>query len=210
MSEHERPPKSHAVRRYRQSKRAEDVQNTRQRIIEAAVELHETLGPAQTSVSALAEAAGVTRLTVYRHFPDAESLFGACSAAWAARQDLPDPDAWGAAADGVERLGTALADLYRFYSEAAPMLEKVIRDADAVPEALRRERLTRQERYVDVLLEGFGDRQPDGLHAALAHAVEFPTWQTLARQGLSSDEAADLMVRMVCGVVSPAVGPPNR
>jgi AcrR family transcriptional regulator len=39
--------------------------------------LHESVGPRATTVSAIAEGAGVTRLTVYRHFPDELSLVSA-------------------------------------------------------------------------------------------------------------------------------------
>src|SRR6187399_2378359 len=91
LTEHKR---STNARGYRKVKRADDEQRTRQRIVDAAEELHGTVGPARASVSAIADAAGVTRATVYRHFPDDESLFLACSGQWLARQRLPDPDAW--------------------------------------------------------------------------------------------------------------------
>ena len=84
--------------------RADQVEQTRRRIVEAAVELHGTVGPANTTVAAIAERAGVTRLTVYRHFPDDDAMFAACTAHWSARQNMPDIDAWLAESDPVDRL----------------------------------------------------------------------------------------------------------
>src|SRR5262245_53973304 len=76
LSEHGRTSNS---RRYTMQRRAEQVDQTRQRIIDATVQLHGTIGPAATTIAGIAEAAGVTRLTVYRHFPDEATLFEACS-----------------------------------------------------------------------------------------------------------------------------------
>src|SRR2546430_9787585 len=78
-------------RPYRMKRRAELEEATRQRITESAVELHGTLGPSRTSISAVAERAGVRRSTVYRHFPDEPALFAACSAHWRAANPNPDP-----------------------------------------------------------------------------------------------------------------------
>ena len=94
-------------------RRAEQVDQTRQRIVEATVELHGSVGPALTTIAAVAEAAGVTRLTVYRHFPDDAALFAACSAHWISRQQLPDPGAWSQIGDPAARLRAGLADLHR-------------------------------------------------------------------------------------------------
>ena len=130
MSEHDR---SSNTRTYRMLKRADDVAETRLRIVDAAVRLHGTIGPASTTVSALAEEAGVTRLTVYRHFPDDSALFAACSQHWASGQTLPEPAAWSQVRDPAQRLQAGLSDLYRFYREAEPMLANVQRDRAAVP-----------------------------------------------------------------------------
>ena len=114
-------------------KRAEDVDRTRQRIVEAAVHLHGTAGPAATSIAAIAERAGVTRLTVYRHFPDETTLFEACSGHWLSQQTLPRPQDWGAIDDPAQRLKAGLADIYRFYRGGEQMLTMVIRDQHALP-----------------------------------------------------------------------------
>src|SRR5215831_10893429 len=102
MSDQKRP--------YRMKRRAELEEQTRTRITESAVALHEELGPARTSISAIAERAGVRRSTVYRHFPDDDSLFAACSSHWRAANPPPDLGAWAAIADPAERTRTALAE----------------------------------------------------------------------------------------------------
>src|SRR5262245_24150518 len=116
-------------------RRAEHVDETRQRIVEATVELHGSVGPAATTIAAIADLAGVTRLTVYRHFPDEAALFGACSAHWISRQQLPDPGAWSQIGDPAARLRAGLADLYRFYRASAGMLTHIYRDFAALPVA---------------------------------------------------------------------------
>ena len=121
-------------RPYRMKRRAEQEAETRLRITESAVELHGTLGPARTSVSAVAERAGVRRSTVYRHFPDEAALFGACSAHWMAHE--PAARRRGVGGDRrtpTSALRTALAELYAYYRRTEEMLEKLLRDAAAVP-----------------------------------------------------------------------------
>src|SRR5215831_17710870 len=115
-------------RPYRMKRRAELEAETRLRITESAVELHGTLGPARTSISAVAERAGVRRSTVYRHFPDEAALFDACTAHWSAANPLPDLDGWSRIDDPQERLVHALAELYAFYGRTASMLENIQRD----------------------------------------------------------------------------------
>src|SRR5215472_1513564 len=119
-------------------RRAEQIGQTRQRIVDAAVALHGSVGPAATTVAAIAERAGVTRLTVYRHFPDDDALFAACSAQWTSGQHLPDPSAWTEIGDPVRRLEAGLADLYRFYRAGARMLAGLYHDLAELPEAQQR------------------------------------------------------------------------
>jgi AcrR family transcriptional regulator len=126
-------------RPYRMKKRAELEEATRRRITESAVALHGTVGPARTSVSALAEHAGVRRSTVYRHFPDEASLFAACTAHWAADNPVPEIGAWAGIEDADERLRAALSALYPYYRRTAGMMENLIRD-EPVSELVRTRR----------------------------------------------------------------------
>jgi AcrR family transcriptional regulator len=185
-------------RSYRKSKRAEDEQRTRARIVDAAEALHGTVGPARTTISAIAEHAGVTRATVYRHFPDDEAIFLACSAQWLSRQRLPDADAWRRHGQPLPRLRAGLADLYRYYREAEPMLTLVHRDVEAVPESVRSAGTETERLCVSTLLEPFSGRRRRKFQVAVAHAVSFDTWRSLCvTHGLSNRSAVDLMVGMV-------------
>ena len=189
-------------RQYRMRRRAEQEAETRVRITESAVALHGTVGPARTSISAVAERAGVRRSTVYRHFPDEAALFGACSSHWLAENPPPDVSAWERIADPEERLATALAELYAYYRRTGEMLEKLLRDAPTVPVIAEMMVPFGQllAAVAEILLRGRGARGKarDRQRAALGHAVAFATWQDLtATQGLSDDAAAELMRRLV-------------
>lgn len=192
------------------AKRNESVAETRQRIVDAAVQLHGTVGPAATSIAAVAEAAGVTRLTVYRHFPDADSLFAACSARWMSQQQPPQPDAWAQIADPVDRLRDALTDLYRFYRGGEPMLSRTQRDWDHMPARLRAEFEAQIEQMRGVLLLPFGARGASRrrLGAVIGHAITFDTWRSLCvEQGLKPAEAVTVMVTLA---ESTAANPTSR
>lgn len=184
-------------RTYRMKARAEQQDQTRLRITESAVALHGSLGPARTSMSAVAEHAGVPRSTLYRHFPDEAALFAACSAHWASQHQPPDPSAWAAIENPRERARRALDELYAFYEGGEPMLVNLYRDMELV-EAVR-ERFAPFQLYLDacrdVLVAGRGLRGRAGrrARAAAGHAVAFATWRSLAGQGLTRAEAVDLM-----------------
>ena len=186
------------ARTYRMRARAEHVDDTRRRIVEAAVALHGSVGPARTTFAGVAGRAGVTRATLYRHFPDETALFAACSAHWLARQPVPDPAAWGAWHDPVARMRTGLADVYRFYRAGEPMLTRIHRDAAFVPEAQRRNARVRDAQARDVLLAAFAarTRSPSTrLRAVIGHAVSFSTWRSLCvDQGLSDAAAVQAMI----------------
>jgi AcrR family transcriptional regulator len=194
-------------RSYRMRKRAEDVAQTRERIVEAAVLLHGTVGPAATTISALAEEAGVTRLTVYRHFPDELALFSACSQHWASGQTLPDPEAWSVVADPTQRLRTGLSDLYRFYRDAEPMLTNVRRDRAALPPALQARNESTDLLYVQTLLDPFavnGARRAR-VRALIGHAISFGTWRSLSvDNGLTNRAAVAAMTGLVLSAANRA------
>jgi AcrR family transcriptional regulator len=181
-------------------RRAEQVDETRQRIVDATVELHGSVGPAATTIAAIADLAGVTRLTVYRHFPDESALFDACSTHWISLQQLPDPGAWSQISDAATRLRAGLTDLYRFYRAGADMLTHIYRDLPGLPDA-HRQRLGEQGNYyLDLLASPFGDTGDEcrRLRALIGHAISFWTWRSLCiDQGLSDAEAVHAMAGMV-------------
>ena len=194
-------------RPYELRQRAERRRETRRRIVEAAVELHTTVGPSRTTVAAIADLAGVTRPTVYAHFPDTRSLFEACSGRWLETSPPPDRDAWREVADPVERLETALRELYSYYGGVEQLLENVERDAPWMPivAEIDGDRLRYLEEARDLLLVGWPVRGAarTRLARAIGHALEFGTWQSLVRrQRCSADEAARLMLGLVRSAAS--------
>jgi AcrR family transcriptional regulator len=179
-------------------RRAEAEEQTRLRITEAAVELHGTVGPSRTSVTAVADRAGVRRSTLYRHFPDEAALFAACSAHWAAANPPPDPRRWAAVEDPERRLAQALAELYPYYRSTEGMLANLLRDEATMP--VLRELVGGYREFLagarDVLMAGRRDRKRT--RAAIGHALAFTTWRSLAReQGLGDADAARMMTRLV-------------
>lgn len=193
---------SDGKRKYEKKRRAEAEAQTRLRITESAVELHGTLGPAQTTMSAVAEHAGVRRSTLYRHFPDERALFGACSAHWAEANPPPDISRWAAIDDPGERLDTALTELYAYYRQTEEMFDKLLRDAPTVPvvNELMGGFRTFLEEAAKVLMRGRGLRgnAAKRTRAAVGHALAFRTWQDLAQaQGFDDEQAVELMERLV-------------
>jgi AcrR family transcriptional regulator len=189
-------------RPYRKRRRAELEEETRLRITEAAVGLHGSVGPARTTISAVADRAGVQRATVYRHFPDEEALFQSCSAHWATQNPPPDFGRWPEIANFDERLRTGLGELYDWYSRNEPMLENVSRDVALVPamQAPAAAFAAALQAAADALVTGRAERgaRRRRLRAAAGHAIGFGTWRSLVReQGLSDAEAVDLMARLV-------------
>jgi AcrR family transcriptional regulator len=190
------------TRPYRKHRRAELEQQTRERIVEAAVELHGSVGPAQTTVSGVAERAGVQRATVYRHFPDETSLFAACSAHWVERNAPPDLARWAAVRDPDARLAQGLAELYAWFAGTERMIELLTRDVAVVPSMH-----TQFQTFVayfaaaaDTLARGRPERGAARrrARAAIGHAVAFETWRSLVRRlGLTDAEAVALVRAMV-------------
>lgn len=200
-------------RSYTLRKRADSQEATRVRIVEALMELHEELGPKNATISAIAERAGVQRLTVYRHFPNETELFQACTSRWLELNPPPDPADWADIPNGLERCRSALARLYAYYRRTERMWTVSHRDESEVPalhgpmEAFR----SYLAAICDDLLQGLAPprkRRHDAA-ATIAHALRFHSWQSMAWQGLSDAQAADLAARWIAataGNLQPAGG----
>jgi AcrR family transcriptional regulator len=193
-------------RPYRQKVRAEHKDETRQRIVEAAVGLHLERGPAQTSINAIAERAGVNRVTVYRHFPDTRALLEACAAHASRLHPPPDLDRWREIEDPRRRTEVGLTQLYDYFRRNEAGWSNILRDAELVPlvkEMAEKRRLSYLRDARDVLLAGWSNprtRRPL-LRAILGLAVSFRTWQTLVRsEDLDDRTAVSLMVRLATAV----------
>ncbi len=181
-------------------KRQEDVDETRRRIVEAAVELHGTVGPVNTSIAGVAALAGVQRSTVYRHFPDDEALFGACTSHWFARHPWPRAQEWRTENDPRRRLERGLRELYTYYDGNRQMLSNAFRDLEVMPPFVGEMLGAQLESMVSVLLEAWPDQQDRQLVLAIGHAVDLRTWHSLADRGLAPEDAAELMSSMVAGL----------
>ena len=184
-------------RRYELKERARRQAETRERIVAATVELHTSVGPARTTISAIAERAGVERHTVYAHFPDDRTLFRACSLHWRDRHPRPDLRRWLALDVPEQRLRGVLSDVYAWYEDVEPDLEVLVRDAPLVPAhaEVMAEAASATSALADDLARGWPRRK--AVRASIGHALEFETWRSLVRrQGLSRQQAVDAMLRL--------------
>jgi AcrR family transcriptional regulator len=190
------------ARKYEMKRRAERMQQTRQRITEATVELHQSVGPARTTVSAIAQKAGVQRHTYYAHFPQTKDLYQACTSHYLERNPLPDPSRWEEISEPEERLRGALSEVYAYYQGNEAMLTNVLRDMPFDPVLQENNVLLFRhwEAMRDTIADAFeaSGEQHEGLLGAVALALELQTWRTLVgQQGLEDDRAVELMVGMV-------------
>jgi AcrR family transcriptional regulator len=185
------------TRTYTLKKRAESQAETRRRIVEAAVDLHGSIGPAQTTFSMVAERAGVQRHTLYAHFPDERSLLMACSGLVHEQDPAPSAEPWRAIADPGERLRTGLTTIYAWYERHAQLLSCVLRDAELNPVVREISQLrfgTTRAAYGEVLGAKLNARQK----AVLEVALSFYTWRTLVNEGgLKQKAAVALMAQVI-------------
>jgi AcrR family transcriptional regulator len=197
--------------KYELKKRAERQEETRLRIARAALELHESVGPALTTRSAIAQRAGVTRPTVYSHFPDDLSLGKACSSLGLSENPLPDSGRWEEISDPEERLRSALGDLYSYFRRGERLWANILRDrellyANGDPEALEADAeimgpiLSHWDKMKETIAAGWGPSEgiPRVLLGAIGFALDFQAWRAMVRtQGMSDEQAIELMVCMV-------------
>jgi AcrR family transcriptional regulator len=197
-----------ATRKYEKKRRAEQESETRQRIVEAVAALHGEIGPARTTIKAIAERAGVERLTVYRHFADDAAIFAACAAHFRSETPPPDPTAWADIADPAARLRAALLAFYSYYRRGESMIANAQRDAGELP-ALAAV-LAPRDRAVAAVRDDLAAAWPAKGRArarvgvAIGHALRFDTWRSLTRvERLGDPAAADLMVDLARSAASP-------
>ena len=190
-------------RRYTLKKRAESQEATRERIVEALMRLHEEVGPKNASISAIAERAGVRRMTVYRHFPSETELFSACTSRWLEINPPPDPNDWAGYDRGLERCQAALRALYSYYRATQRMWEVSYRDEAEVP-ALQGPMHAFRDYLAAIsadILSKFPGRNLRDVAATVEHAVQFQTWRSLSATGLDDKEAARLATKWAAAAV---------
>lgn len=187
-------------RSYTLRKRADAQERTRLRIVEATVHLHEELGPRATTIRAIAERAGVQRLTVYRHFPDEAAVFRACTSHWLSLHPLPELALWADCEDAIERARTALIAYYRYYRQTQRMWTVAYRDEPIVPalQGPMQEVHSFLAQVGDDLFEHFPPgRRNKRLAATLRHALEFRTWRSLTELGLDEKEQVETVLTWI-------------
>ena len=203
LMSHEIPTK----RKYELKKRAEEMAATHLRITEAAIDLHGTVGPSRTTLSAVAKRAGVERRTLYRHFPTEADLFAACSTHYFTANPWPDLGNWRAIRDPQLRLQRALDELYAYYERTEPMFSNVLRDAELVD--LAGDAVAPLHAYLEEAAEILTiGRQVRGrrrqlLAGALRHALAFSTWRSLSTSGIGRSDAAKLITALVEAAAAP-------
>jgi AcrR family transcriptional regulator len=200
MEEHARIVKKR--RPYTLRSRAAAMDRTRDRITRAAIHLHATVGPAATTMSRVAALAGVTRATLYRHFPTEAALFTACSSAWLDANPRPDVTGWVRLTDPRARLRVGLGELYAWYQGTEAMRANLERDIDALPAPIREGILAFPPSVVETLAAGWPGPAGRLRRAAIVHAVAFETWRSLAHEGLEEAEIVGLMEGLVADVAS--------
>jgi AcrR family transcriptional regulator len=191
-----------AKRKYELKERALRQDETRARIIDALIELHETVGASRTTVTEVARRAGVNRMTVYKHFATEADMVAACTSHWIERHPPPDVEAWASVRDPDERLQVALDQLYDYYRQTRAMWSTAYRDAalvESLGTIMDRTWFALLGRAVEVLAVGRGlrGRRRERLLGALRLAVDFPTWRTLTESGLDDPDAADIAAGFV-------------
>lgn len=188
-------------RKYTKNKRADQQVQTRERIVDAVMSLHETLGPANTSIKAVAEKAGVQRLTVYRYFPDEASLFMACTAKWFGLNPPPHITAWDDIAPAAQRSNAALMLFNQYYRHTETMWQGVYRDIDTV-EAMQKP-MTQFEGYIDQVRDDLlaawkaRGKKKQQLSVTLRHCLRFSTWQSLKGENLTDKQITELMMSWI-------------
>jgi AcrR family transcriptional regulator len=189
--------REYMARPYRLKQRAERRDQTRQKIVEAAIDLHQANGLAATTMNDIAKRAKVGRVTVYRHFPDEAALVGACSGLYFERHPLPDPEPWRNIDDPTERFRQGLLETYRYHNETDAMMAGI--HAEARDHAMMIPYNNHWRRAADILVSAWQTtgHQQKLLSAAIAHALGYDTWRDLVRdQHLTDDQAIDLMLRL--------------
>ena len=182
-------------RNYTLGRRAENQRATRLKIVQAAVDLHGTVGPAKTTISAIAARAGVQRHTVYRHFPNEPALFQACTDHFLSSEPPPDTAKWVAIKDHRVRLENGLSHLYGYYQRHQLMIANVLRDSAALPVGAGFRALHANAARALTL---HGSRTPNRQVIAIVYlATDFQTWEILDRAGLRTKEAARVMADVI-------------
>lgn len=187
------------------------VQETRERIVAAAFDLHATIGPSRTTIRAIADRAGLQRHTVYAHFPDLDSLYEACTAHGIRSTGMPEPDSWRTIDQPRDRLRHALTEMIGWYRANERMLANVLFDIDPstppppTPDAFDLRMVALQAALMDAWADVDPQERAAVLAAVVGHALAFTTWRSLAAGGLRDDQIVEVLVGWVVAVADGSI-----
>jgi AcrR family transcriptional regulator len=191
-------------------KRAQAVEETRNQIVWATMQLHAEKGAAATSQADIAARAGVSAATVYRHFPTLGSLVRACGTqVWMAVSPPRPEDAerlFAGLGTTRERLQRFVEEVSAFYRRAWRALESAREERSRVPE------LDEDLRWVDAGLEALArealalERAEEPKVQLLLALTDFGVWKSLRDHGVPEDGAVSILATLLqCVVVDPKV-----
>lgn len=186
-----------AGRKYQLRKRAEGLDATRERIVDATAALHYEQGVVATSYVQIAERAGVGPATVYRHFPTLGSLVEACGAHVYEAIQPPQPENAPTVFAGLgtrqQRLERLVAELDAFYDRGAVNLGVAARDRDRVPELDAG--LRQVEAGVEALVrEALGAGSSEAEIRLMTALADVSVWRSLKRLNAPPAEFRRTMV----------------
>jgi len=188
-------------RRYRMEARSQAVQQTRGRIVAAAMALHAERGAVATNWEEIADRAAVAPATVYRHFPSLDELIPACArtvfdlAGIVATEQVGE--IYAGATTPWQKLERFIHGTCECYARGAGWLHAARREADLVPAMKRAVEVQERSNEVFVRAAFAGDQVDEETVAVLRALTDFPFWRSLTDAGLLHAQAVDV----ICGLV---------
>ena len=169
-------------RTYDNSLRKEMEADTIRRIVTATVELHAKQGALATTHAEIADAAGVSVATVYKHFPSRESLLPHCTGMVAQQSPQIDVQEILGTPDRNASIGRLVRALHGKYRYMHPWMRWGSRDAPALPVLgqIIEENRRRTEHLVRMVLDTVAGTSVNDETFALAMVIlDYPAWQRL-------------------------------
>lgn len=187
-------------RKYAMEARAAATEATRGSIIGAAMRLHADQGVTTTSWHAIAQEAGVSPATVYRHFPTSAELISACARTVFDIVAPPTPEdaavEFAAMPDAADRFAHLARESAHCYRRGEGWLHAAHRERDFHPDLEAATTLFQQSLHV-LVDAAAGRRIPRTAHAVLFTLCDYPFWKSLVDSGLTHARAEAALVDLV-------------
>ena len=187
-------------RKYDMDVRAAATEVTRASIVEASMRLHAECGVTTTSWQAIAQAAGVSPATVYRHFPTPAELITACARTVFDIVAPPTPEdaavEFAAMADAADRFAHLARESAHCYRRGEGWLHAAHRERDFQPDLDAAVRLFQDSLHV-LVDAAAGRRIRRTEHAVLFTLCDYPFWKSLVDSGLTHARTEAAVVDLV-------------